>query len=448
MFPVGLVSCDASCRILNMNTQMMQWLGTSDTEAFQGKPFYSVLSAAGRIYFETHIRPLLLVEGRCDEISLDLRDVSGDSRPIYLTGRRRPASQGPVTGFDIVCFGGNERRKYEQELVAQRRGAQAFETLVTAAPDPIVHLDNDMQIVSWNLAAERTFGFTADEVLGRKVTDVIVHPDNQPAVYATRDKIARGEIVSFETTRTHKDGHEIDVELNIAAVRDELGNNVGSVGLMRDITERKRDAQLIDALNREVVHRSKNLMAVVQGIASMTYRHTGHETFMDVFQKRMQSLAQNHALLVDRNWNSIDLHTLFSQQLAHLGPDVAQRIKIAGPRVAVAPAHVEQLGMAIFELSTNAVKYGALCKARGWIEIEWTYLPDAADMLCVTWQEHCVHSPGPFSSDGFGSMLTGRLLEYATGGTVAREMTDAGLRWQLEFRTVVEDLQIEQTASA
>lgn len=414
-----------------LNATIVQWLGADSPASYLGHPFYTLLTGAGKIYFETHLRPMLIIEGRCQEISLEVVGASNSRLRIYLSGSVTKNAAGEIDAIHLVCFEGTDRHHYEQELLRRRRQAESYEAIVAASPDAIINVDADRKVLAWNAAAERLLGYTQEEVLGRQLTDLIELREQVEDIRDTFALADNDQSVTAETVRRTKAGDTIPVESSIGRIKDERGNFAGTVEILRDITDRKRNEQTIKTLNREVLHRSKNLLAVVQGIANMTARHTAHEEFTQVFSQRLGSIARNLELLVDRNWTTIGLGSLVRQQLAHLGADTMDRVTLCGPEIQVNAAHAEALGMAIFELSTNAVKHGALGTPDGSVEVSWT--KSACKTVSLTWRETGVSVDETPKRTGFGSMITGDLLEAALGGEVSAKFLPEGLVWSCTF---------------
>ena len=429
LYPVGLVDCDAAGRITYLNARMRDWLEAGDGAALLGRPFYALLTPAGRIYFETHLRPMLMLEGGIEEISLELISATGRRTRIYLSGR---VAADDANAVHLVCFGGADRQRYEQELLLRRRKAEAYEAMVAASPDAILNIDTEQHILAWNAAAERLLGHSAEQALGRTLHPLIV-PDDRQAEHADQlAAIADGHAVTVETARRHRDGSAVPVEVSMARITDERGVQSGAVIILRDITERQRQERIIQTLNSEVLHRSKNLLAVVGSIATMTARSTGQGDFARVFQERLTSLGNNLTLLVDRNWGAVALDALIESQLAHLGARALSRVRVEGPEVPLDPGKAEGLGMALFELSTNALKYGALSGDAGRIAITWA-AQDADGAIALNWREAMDGPCTPPTRKGFGSDLTGRLLESRLGGRVTADFTPTGLHWTCIF---------------
>lgn len=433
LLPAGIVRCDAMGRMTYLNARMRAWLGVETDDDFLDRPFYSLLSPAGRIYFETHLRPMLMIEGECSEISLELVARSGARHRIYLSGRVEKDGGGQAGALHFACFEGTDRHRYEQELLLRRRKAEAYEAMVAASPDAIINIDPQLRILTWNGAAERLLGYSAGDVLGRPLHPLIVFDEHRAEMEGQIATVAGGQRVTVETVRRHRDGSAVPVEASLARITDERGVFAGVVSILRDITERQRNERTIRILNREVMHRSKNLLAVVGSMATMTAHHTASDAFVSVFRERLVSLSNNLTLLVERDWKTIDLQELISRQLMHLGPAALSRVEIDGPPLNIEPDKAEALGMAFFELSTNALKYGALASPEGDIAISWT--PDGGDgnRYSLHWRERTTLPVAPPTRQGFGSRLTGRMLEMAIDGTVTAEYAPGGLSWRCDF---------------
>ena len=152
-------------------------------------------------------------------------------------------------------------------------------------------------IKSWNQGAERLFGYTADEAIGKPVTILIPtdRHDEEPAILA---RIRRGERVEhYETIRQRKDGSTVDISLTISPVRDQEGNIIGASKIARDITERRRAEEQQHLLIREMDHRIKNLFAVASGMIAMSARSaTTPQELASALRDRLMALAQAHAL--------------------------------------------------------------------------------------------------------------------------------------------------------
>jgi two-component sensor histidine kinase len=244
-------------------------------------------------------------------------------------------------------------------------------------------------------------------------------------------------MLHFETVRISKGGRRIDVSVSTGPIRSRMGNIVGVSAIFHDITDRKQKEEHIVFIMREVTHRAKNLLAVIQSIARQTARHT---TSMDEFERqfsaRLQALSSLHDILVNQDWHGGSLGDLVDGQLT-LFADFSHRITTDGPRVLLKPQAVEQIGIAIHELATNAVKYGALSVAQGSVNISWKLerAEDKAKLLSINWREF----GGPIVTVpeqlGFGNLVVKRIVPETLNGSASLEFLPEGVNWTLKIPT-------------
>jgi PAS domain S-box-containing protein len=216
-------------------------------------------------------------------------------------------------------------------------------------------------------------------------------------------------------------------------VRDSSGTPVRYSGVDIDITERKEAEERIRLLLREVDHRCKNLLAVVQAVAHHIARgDDGAVEFGHRFAQRLRGLAACHDLLVRGDWRGVPVADLVRSQLAHFGDLLDTRLRVSGPAVRLSPAAAQAIGMALHELGTNAIKHGAWSSASSRVELTWQVAPgDEGPRLVVAWSE----SGGPPvpepTRSGFGRTVSERMAAQALDGEVQLDFTPSGLVWTL-----------------
>ena len=203
------------------------------------------------------------------------------------------------------------------------------------------------------------------------------------------------------------------------------------VGTNLDITEQKNRDSHVQLLLGEINHRAKNLLAVVMSVAHQTGGGANAE-FVRKFSARIQSLSASQDILVESDWKSVELKNLVLVQLNHFRDLIGSRITIEGDTVHLSPAAVQTIGMAIHELATNSSKYGALSDGFGRIVIAWHISRNAAsDSFVMNWSELdgplVVHS----KRKGFGSKVTGEVVEINLGAEVTSDFATTGFSWQL-----------------
>lgn len=210
-------------------------------------------------------------------------------------------------------------------------------------------------------------------------------------------------------------------------IRDEHGKIEYWFGTNTDITELLEKEQQIRVLMMEVNHRSKNMLAVVQALARRSAQHDPE--FLSRFEKRIGSLAANQDLLIRRGWSQIPVEELVEAQLEFLGKEAREQVRSGGPSADLSPRCAEIIGMALHELATNALKYGALSQKSGWVELGWSV---ADDRFSIHWTERggpVVTTP---ARSGFGTTLVREIPARSLKGNVAFEFLPSGVTWRLE----------------
>lgn len=415
--PCGIVSTDRLGTVTHAN----RWTRDRLARDPVGHPFAELLTRPGRIYLDTHLRPLLHVGGEANGVSLRMAAVP-EPMPVFVSARRDAD-----WNVDYVLYPAGERFDFERELVARRREAEELASLLQASPDPIYSVDAAMRLKGWNPSAERLFGYSSEEALGSPLPAILAGNAMEKQRIFEELASRTGPMV-FETEHRAKDGTVVPIECNAVAQRDGNGNLTGAVCVARDVRTRRRTQAQLEALAEEVAHRSKNMLSVVQVIASQTRRHSLPEDFVESFERRLDSLVSNNALLVRSRFEPVDMRELVASQLQHLGFGDGGRFRLTGPQVAVRPKAAEAIAMALFELSTNAAKYGALSTPEGTIRLSWSL---EGNEMMLRWRERDGPHVEPPSRTGFGSAVTGRILESATGGRVERRYEPNGLDWSL-----------------
>lgn len=228
---------------------------------------------------------------------------------------------------------------------------------------------------------------------------------------------AAAEPVQFDIAMEGEVGDERWLRFNILAAGENEARVLGSAIDITDI--RKREAANF-LLMRELSHRSKNLLAIVQAMARQTARTTQDiGAFQERFAQRLRALAASHDLLVNSNYSGAYLDEMIQSQLADLSSLIGQRITLEGPRILLQPEAAQSFGMAIHELGSNARLYGALATEEGRVEIRWHKAEEAGmPVLVVEWIEQGGPAPELAREPGFGTTLIVKSLPRALNGKV------------------------------
>jgi PAS domain S-box-containing protein len=324
------------------------------------------------------------------------------------------------------------------DITEQKRGEEAVQRLaaiVESSDDAIVSKDLNGIIASWNRGAERLFGYTADEVIGKPITVLIPEErhNEEPGILA---RIRRGERIDhYETIRRRKDGTLIDVSLTVSPVKDAQGNIVGASKIARDITERKRAEKRRALLMGELKHRTSNLAAVITAIASQSRPKDSPvvDRFVDSLLGRIRNLLAIGELVVSSNSRTPDLREVVRAALEpFLG--TPPRIAIEGPPLTIPEQLASGLALAFHELATNAIKYGALSPEGGTVSVSWAVATvEEGKRVEMLWREHDGPAVAAPERSGFGSRVIQSALASAKNGSVDLDYAADGLNCRFAF---------------
>jgi PAS domain S-box-containing protein len=208
------------------------------------------------------------------------------------------------------------------------------------------------------------------------------------------------------------------------------------ISIMVDITERKKFENHIQFLMREMSHRSKNLLSVIQAIAGQTVRTAGTlEEFETRFILRLRGLAASHDVLVDQSWHGAPLADLVRFHLAPFVEDNNSRLLLSGPNVIVTAQAAQAIGLAFNELATNAAKYGSLSTPTGRVKINWGFERNGGNQpsLRLNWAEEGGPVVSMPSTTGFGYVVIDRMVANSLAGAVEMNFAPGGLLWSLSI---------------
>lgn len=290
-----------------------------------------------------------------------------------------------------------------------RAATARLAALVQASNDAIISVTTSGIIETWNPGAERLFGYERGEIAGKSVA-ALAPPDQQRVMAELLERGTDGQSFRKEALLRRKDGGLIDVAVGVSPIYDRDDTVTALSVTMEDIRDRRVWENQLIMLNRELQHRVKNSLAVVQSIANQTLRSSpSPAAFHSAFLGRLQSLAAANDLLLQTTWTGGDLNAIIERQIKPLLSMPDTQLRRSGPSVALPGELTVPLGLALHELATNALKYGSLSVAGGRIDITWSVTNDEDKrMLKLVWSE----TGGPPASaperKGFGSTLINR----------------------------------------
>lgn len=300
-------------------------------------------------------------------------------------------------------------------------------SIATAALEALIGIDRNGRIATWNRAAALLFGYRDEEVIGQPATMLIpVAQRNSHSVML--DEVLSGRTIAhFDSDRLHKDGRNIPVSMSMAPIFDLQGRVTGLVEAAHDISDRREWDRRQSLMSRELMHRVKNSLAVLQAIVRSTLRTTPDpRVFAEVFTGRLASMAAAQDIVTDGEWKGADLERLARHQLAvHCLGDIP-RIRMSGPPVQLPPDAAVPVGLALHELGTNAAKYGSLSVPDGTVDFSWSSGVDSKKRptLHMEWRETGGPTVSPPQTQGFGGVLIDRGIG---GAVVKRDFEPTGL---------------------
>ncbi len=352
-----------------------------------------------------------------------------DSGPAFFTFCYAPlrSGDGEISGLFVVSVETTRVVHSEERL---RASEQRFRAIVESANEyAIITFDVDGRITSWNSGAERLLGYSEEEAIGQS-GEIFFTPEDRAS--------GRPEI---EMTRAREEGRANDERWHMR--KD--GSTFWGSGLMlpmeghprdrylkifRDRTEARRTEQRTRLLSEELSHRVKNTMAIVQSVAMQTLRQSATTAeARDALESRLVALARAHDILTQGRWSGGDLRQTVEGTLALILLDDARgaRVRLEGPGIHLGSGALVGLSLAIHELATNAVKYGAMSNDSGEIEISWDIVPDTPPSLRLRWVERGGPPVEAPRRRGFGSRVIEEGLAHEFDGRVELTFAREGL---------------------
>ncbi len=288
------------------------------------------------------------------------------------------------------------------------------------------------RMLSGDTRSKEIFDITADETPVEEIKKR-VHPDDAERFWAAREATldpVDPKPYAIEFRLQHGDGEVRWLEVHWLAYFEGDGRErrtASVAGTVADITDRKEREEQVQLLMREVNHRAKNMLSVVDAIAHQTATKNP-EDFIERFSERIQALSANQDLLVRSEWGGVDIEDLTRAQLSHFADLIGSRIVVDGPQLRLKPASAQAIGLALHELATNAGKYGALSTDRGRVHISWG---TGANTLTMSWTERNGPPVAVPGRRGFGTIVMEAMAERSMDGTVDLDYAPSGVTWRL-----------------
>ncbi|WP_018698321.1 sensor histidine kinase [Amorphus coralli] len=309
---------------------------------------------------------------------------------------------------------------------------QRFNLALRSSDILVFSQDRDLRYTWSNWSAD--YG---GPVIGKTDADLYQEPERSGIIALKKEAMETEEVQSAEV-RVHMDD---EVRWFVLTAEPDFapdGDLRGVICAAVDITERKDYEQRMRLVMRELSHRSKNLLAVVQAIARQTAQQSETVSeFLGKFGERVRALAGAQDLLVAGNWSGASLRDVVHGQLGHYTPEDQDRIIVEGPDIRLSPDAMQTLSLALHELATNAAKYGALSNEVGKVGVTWSVDADAP-ILDLRWTEEGGPPVTKPSRRGFGRVVIERNVARSLEADVNLDFAPDGFK--ASFRIPLEQI--------
>ena len=357
--------------------------------------------------------------------SVEREAASEDTETTYLV-RVKPYRDlnNVIDGVVITLIDISERKRLERDQAH-------LAAIVASSDDAIISHDLDGKITSWNAGAEKIYGYAVNEMIGQPMSTLLddLQIDEWPANLI---RLRQGQpVTDIDISRVTKDDRVIYVSLTISPMRDAQGAIIGASAVARDIALRKIAEQHSEMLMAELDHRVKNILAVVSSVVAQTLKAGGSaQSARAEIEGRIQAISRAHGLLTELGGVEGSLAKLVATELKPFNQ--RENVTASGDDVALTSRANVSMALAIHELATNAVKYGALSTEEGHLDVTWRVTGSSeTPQLELVWLETGGPPVSQPTTRGYGTKLIELSLVRGLTATVNREFLEAGVRCQI-----------------
>jgi PAS domain S-box-containing protein len=424
--PVGIVNAAPDGRFLRVNEAACRFVGYSADE-LTTKSLQDITHPDDLATSVARLEQMR--QGKIDHFdAMDKRFLHKDGTIVWgrVTGSCVRKSDGSIDYFVSVVEDITARKHAEEEL---RKSEERFRSSVLLSPLPTLLCDDREQILALSQSWLEGSRYSGEEL--RRIEDWTARAygerSGEVLEYIRRIISTEHQAQLAEMTIRTKDGRERLWTFACSALGTQSDGRRLFLCVAQDVTDRKAYEDQILFLMHEVNHRAKNMLTLVQAVARQTAAREP-EDFIGRFNERIRALAANQDLLVQNQWQGVDVEKLVRAQLAHFADLIGSRITVHGSKLHLNATAAQAIGLALHELATNAGKYGALSTEAGRVDVGW-WLDD--DALTMSWTERDGPPVRPPERRGFGTTVIDAMARQALGGEVQLDYARSGLEWHL-----------------
>jgi PAS domain S-box-containing protein len=426
----GVWLVDAQWRTTYVNARMAEMMLT-DAERMAGRPVQDFMFEEDLAAHEEQKQRR--ERGVREQFDKRFRRADGSTLWTIMSTNPLFDERGAFNGALAMVTDIGQRRTTEINL---RSALTKLSFHMDNSPLAVIEWDRDFRVAAWSSGAERIFGWTAEELVGKHPSEWrIIFEEDATKVAGVIDRLTVGaEPRNLCLNRNYtKSGEVIWCQWYNSVLFDPNGRVNSVVSLAQDVTERHRAEERQRLLMLELDHRVKNNLATVLGIAQQSLAvSTSLQDFASAFLGRVEALARAHGLLAKAAWEGVDLHELCQKILESGLVGASPQIRVNGPEVSLSASEGSILALTLHELMTNAVKYGALSCRGGVVNLSWNIEHSGSfPTLRLDWSE----SGGPAVSRparaGFGTAFIETGVSYELHGSAVMDYDARGLRCRI-----------------
>ena len=425
--PAAIAMFDRDMRYLAVSRRYLRDYDLDHIPGIIGKSHFEVLPSLSDRWREIHQRTL---SGHVTEIEEDVLPRS-DGRTDWVRWRMEPwhGDDGRIEGSLL----------FSEVITAQREASQALREseaglrrVIEEVPFPaILHADDGevlllsktwLDLTGYQAGDIRTVSDWTARAFGERGQDM---SKDLEKLYDIEHAIDEGD---YEIRSS--DGRKLVWAFRSAPVgRDNQGRRL-VVSAAADITERRENEDRLRYLMREVDHRAKNALAVMQAIVQLS-RSEDPQVYTETVQGRIAAMARAHSILAETEWSGVDLGLLIRGELSAFGK--ATKADMSGPHVVIRAEAVQAITLALHELASNATYHGSLTRPEGSLWVSWKILDGESEILCIVWQERGVQDVMMPKEEGLGITMIRQAVEHQLGGRFHLETGSNGILCRIEL---------------